>query len=60
MLRLRLSSRLTRHPAPRAIAAAALAAAALAPAANAAPTTIGTEQRATPVAAWAGTVAWST
>src|SRR3954466_6549199 len=36
-----------------------LCAAALAPAAHAAPTTIATEQRATPVAAWAGTVAWS-
>jgi hypothetical protein len=60
MLRLRLSSRPTRHAAPRAIAAAALAAAALAPAADAASTTIATEQRATPVAAWAGAVAWST
>jgi hypothetical protein len=38
---------------------AALAAAALAPAAHAASTTIATEQRATEVAAWAGTVAWS-
>src|SRR3954463_7066358 len=36
-----------------------LCAAALAPAAHAASTTIATEQRATPVAAWAGTVAWS-
>src|SRR3954471_20971279 len=35
-----------------------LCAAVLAPAAHAA-TTIATEQRATPVAAWAGTVAWS-
>jgi len=43
----------------RALAAAALAGAALAPAAHAAPTTISTEQRATPIAAWAGTVAWS-
>ena len=40
-------------------AAAALAAAALAPAAHAARTTIATEPRATPIAAWAGTVAWS-
>jgi hypothetical protein len=39
---------------------AALAAAVLAPAAaHAAPTTLSTEQRATPIAAWAGTVAWS-
>jgi len=42
-----------------AVAAAILAGAALAPAAHAAPTTIATEQRAAPVAAWAGTVAWS-
>jgi hypothetical protein len=45
--------------AARAVAAAALAAAALAPAAQAASTTLSTEQRATQVAAWAGTVAWS-
>src|SRR3954467_10526583 len=37
----------------------ALCAAVLAPVAHAAPATIATEQRATPVAAWAGTVAWS-
>jgi hypothetical protein len=43
----------------RAVAAVVLTGAALAPAAHAAPTTIATEQRATPVAAWAGTVAWS-
>jgi hypothetical protein len=43
----------------RLIPLTALAAAALAPAAHAAPTTIATEQRATEVAAWAGTVAWS-
>jgi hypothetical protein len=43
----------------RSIPLAALVAAALAPAAHAAPTTIATEQRATEVAAWAGTVAWS-
>jgi hypothetical protein len=41
-------------------AVAALAVAALAPAAHAASTTIATEQRATEIAAWAGTVAWST
>jgi hypothetical protein len=46
--------------APRAAALGVLAAAVLAPAAHAAPTTLSTEQRATPVAAWAGTVAWST
>jgi len=43
----------------RALPLAAVLAAALAPAAHAAPTTIATEQRATQVAAWAGTVAWS-
>ena len=43
-----------------ALALAALAAAALAPGANAAPTTISTELQATQIAAWAGTVAWST
>jgi hypothetical protein len=44
-----------------ALALAALAGAALAPAAaNAAPTTISTELQATQVAAWAGTVVWST
>jgi hypothetical protein len=43
-----------------ALALAALACAVLAPAAHAAPTTIATELRATPVAAWGGTVAWST
>jgi hypothetical protein len=45
----------------RALAAVALAGAALAAAApaHAAPTTLSTEQRATAVAAWAGTVAWS-
>jgi hypothetical protein len=43
----------------RALPLAALIAAALAPAARAAPTTIATEQRATQVAGWAGTVAWS-
>ena len=37
----------------------ALLAAVLAPAAGAAPTTISTEPRATPIAAWAGTVVWS-
>ena len=37
----------------------ALLAAVLAPAAHAAPTTIATEQRATQIAAWAGTVVWS-
>jgi hypothetical protein len=44
----------------RALALAGLGCAVLVPAAHAAPTTIATEQRATPVAAWAGTVAWST
>ena len=48
-----------RAVAPAALAAA-LAAAVLAPAAGAAPTTISTEARATPIAAWAGTVVWST
>jgi hypothetical protein len=44
----------------RAAAVAALAVAVMAPAAaHAAPTTIATEQRATQVAAWAGTVVWS-
>ena len=43
----------------RALPLAALIAAALAPTAHAAPTTIATEQRATQVAGWAGTVAWS-
>jgi hypothetical protein len=42
-----------------ALVAAAVLGAALAPAAHAAPTTIATAQRAVPVAAWAGTVAWS-
>jgi hypothetical protein len=41
------------------LALAAVAGAAIAPAAHAAPSTLSTEQRATPVAAWAGTVAWS-
>ena len=45
--------------AARALALAALAAGVLAPAADAAPITLSTEQRATPIAAWAGTVAWS-
>jgi hypothetical protein len=59
MPRTRTSSSPIRR-AGRAIALAALAGAVLAPAAaHAAPTTIATEQRATPVAAWAGTVAWS-
>jgi hypothetical protein len=58
MPRLRTSSPLLRRAA-RTVAVAALAAATLAPAANAAPTTISTEPRATPIAAWAGTVAWS-
>jgi hypothetical protein len=58
MSSLALSSPLIRRAA-RALAAAALAGAALAPAAHAAPTTLSTEQRATPVAAWAGVVAWS-
>lgn len=43
----------------RMTALAAAGAAALASAAHAAPATIATEQRATAVAAWAGTVAWS-
>jgi hypothetical protein len=43
----------------RALALAVVAGAALAPAAHAAPTTLSAEQRAVPVAAWAGTVAWS-
>jgi hypothetical protein len=43
-----------------AAAAGALACAVLAPAAQAANTTLSTEQRVTPVAAWAGTIAWST
>jgi hypothetical protein len=43
-----------------ALAAAAVTAAVLAPAAGAAPTTISTEARATPIAAWARTVVWST
>src|SRR3954454_14043775 len=45
--------------AARTAAIAALALVALAPAAAHAATTIATEQRATQVAAWAGTVAWS-
>lgn len=57
------ASRLLSRPirrAGRAVAVAAVAVAAVAPAAaDAASTTIATEQRATPVAAWAGTVAWS-
>ncbi|HEX2102699.1 MAG TPA: hypothetical protein VHF51_03560 [Solirubrobacteraceae bacterium] len=53
------SSSPPRRRAARAAAVAILAGAGLAPAAHAAPTTIATEQRATPVAAWAGTVAWS-
>jgi hypothetical protein len=53
MSRLRLLS-------PVLAAAAAALATALAPAAaQAAPTTVATAQRAVPVAAWAGTVAWS-
>ena len=52
--------RTSRAVALAALAAAALAAAVLAPAAGAAPTTISTEARATPIAAWAGTVVWST
>jgi hypothetical protein len=44
---------------PPLVAVAVLLAAALAPAAQAAPTPLSTEQRATPIAAWAGTVAWS-
>ena len=54
------------HPVPavrrrgvRALALAGVGCAVLTAAAHAAPTTIATEQRATPVAAWAGTVAWS-
>jgi hypothetical protein len=43
-----------------ALALATLAAAALAPGATAAPTTISTELQATQIAAWAGTVVWST
>jgi hypothetical protein len=58
MLRLRLLSPLPRRAA-RAFLPAALLAAALAPGAHAASTTIATEQRATPIAARAGTVAWS-
>lgn len=58
MLRSRPSSPPLRR-ASRAAALGALAAAVLAPAAHAAPTTISTEPRATPIAAWAGTVAWS-
>jgi hypothetical protein len=53
------SSSLSARRAARMAGLATLAAAVLAPAAHAAPTTIATEQRATPVAAWAGTVAWS-
>src|SRR3954447_9506349 len=43
----------------RLAALATLAAAALAPVAHAAPATVATEQRATEIGAWAGTVAWS-
>ena len=49
----------TLRRAARALAVAGVAGAALAPAAHAASTTISTEARATTVAAWAGTVAWS-
>jgi len=52
------SSPLMRRAA-RAVGLGALLAAVLAPAAHAAPTTIATEQRATPISAWAGTVVWS-
>jgi hypothetical protein len=52
--------RTSRAAALAALAGAALAAAVLAPAAGAAPTTISTEAQATSVAAWAGTVVWST
>ena len=52
--------RTSRAVALGALAAAALTAAVLVPAAGAAPTTISTEARATPIAAWAGTVVWST
>src|SRR3954466_541931 len=54
----RPSSSPLRHVAAAAAAAAALAAARLAPSAHAA-TTVASELRATDVAAWAGTVAWS-
>jgi hypothetical protein len=53
------SNRTPIRRATRALAIAALAGAALAPAAHAASTTVATEQRATPLAAWAGTVVWS-
>ena len=45
--------------AARCLPLAAVAAAVLAPAAHGAPTTLATEQRAAPVAAYAGTVVWS-
>jgi hypothetical protein len=54
----RTSSPLLRRVA-RVAGLGALLAAVLAPAAHAAPTTIATEQRATQIAAWAGTVVWS-
>lgn len=43
----------------RALVLGALACAAVAPAAHATNTTLSVEQRASPVAAWAGTIAWS-
>src|SRR3954451_6347075 len=54
----RTSSPLLRRAA-RAAGLGVLAAAILAPVAHAAPTTIATELRATPISAWAGTVVWS-
>src|SRR4051794_23665402 len=58
MPRLPSSSRLPRR-ALRAVALAALVAALPTSPAHAASTTIAAEPRATPVAAWAGTIAWS-
>ena len=49
----------TARLAGRALAVGALACAAATPAAHAANTTLAVEQRATPVAAWQGTIAWS-
>jgi hypothetical protein len=53
------SPRSTTARAGRAVALTTLACAVLAQAAHAANTTLSVEQRATPVAAWAGTIAWS-
>jgi len=53
------ASRISLGRAARFAGATALAGAALAPAAHASPVVLSTEQGATPVAAWSGTVAWS-